>query len=53
MPLLDLPKDQRVADVVQQYVTASAPLANQIIGKVSAGHPQRAERRSARSRRVT
>ena len=35
VPLLDLPKDQRVADVVQQYVTASAPLANQIIGKVS------------------
>jgi 5'-nucleotidase len=36
VPLLDLPKDQRVADVVQQYVTASAPLANQIIGKVTA-----------------
>ncbi len=36
VPLLDLPKDQRVADVVQQYVTASAPLANQVIGKVSA-----------------
>ncbi len=36
VPLLDLPKDQQVADVVQQYVTASAPLANQIIGKVSA-----------------
>jgi 5'-nucleotidase len=35
VPLLDLPRDQRVADVVQQYVTASAPLANQIIGKVS------------------
>ena len=35
VPLLDLPKDQRVADVVQQYVTASAPLANQIIGKVT------------------
>ncbi|HEY7625584.1 MAG TPA: 5'-nucleotidase, partial [Ilumatobacteraceae bacterium] len=33
--LLDLPKDQRVADVVQQYVTAAAPLASQIIGKVS------------------
>jgi 5'-nucleotidase len=36
VPLLDLAKDQRVADVVQQYVTASAPLANQIIGKVTA-----------------
>ena len=35
VPLLDLPKDQRVADVVQQYVTASAPLANQVIGKVT------------------
>ena len=34
--LLDLPKDQRVADVVQQYVTASAPLANKVIGKVTA-----------------
>jgi len=36
VPLLDLPKDQRVADVVQQYVTAVAPLANQVVGKVSA-----------------
>jgi 5'-nucleotidase len=36
VPLLDLPKDARVAGVVQQYVTASAPLANQVIGKVSA-----------------
>jgi 5'-nucleotidase len=36
VPLLDLPKDDRVAAVVQQYVTASAPLANQIIGKVGA-----------------
>ena len=35
VPLLDLPKDQQVADVVQQYVTASAPLANQVIGKVT------------------
>jgi 5'-nucleotidase len=35
VPLLDLPKDQRVADVVQQYHDASAPLANQVIGKVS------------------
>jgi 5'-nucleotidase len=35
VPLLDLPKDQRVADVVQQYVTAVAPLANTVIGKVS------------------
>ena len=35
VPLLDLPKDQRVADVVQQYVTAVAPLANQVVGKVS------------------
>jgi 5'-nucleotidase len=35
VPLLDLPKDQRVADVVQQYVTASAPLANKVIGKVT------------------
>jgi 5'-nucleotidase len=35
VPLLDLPKDERVANVVQQYVTASAPLANQVIGKVS------------------
>jgi 5'-nucleotidase len=35
VPKLDLPKDQRVADVVQQYVTAVAPLANQVIGKVS------------------
>ncbi len=34
VPLLDLPKDQQVADVVQQYVTAVAPLANQVIGKV-------------------
>jgi 5'-nucleotidase len=36
VPLLDLPKDERVAGAVQQYVTASAPLANQVIGKVSA-----------------
>ena len=35
VPLLDLPKDQRVADVVQQYVTAVAPLANQVVGLVS------------------
>jgi 5'-nucleotidase len=35
VPLLDLPKDQRVADVVQQYVTAAAPLSNQVVGKVS------------------
>jgi 5'-nucleotidase len=35
VPLLDLPKDERVAAVVQQYVTAAAPLANQVIGKVS------------------
>jgi 5'-nucleotidase len=35
VPLLDLPKDDQVAAVVQQYVTASAPLANQVIGKVS------------------
>jgi len=35
VPLLDLPKDAQVAGVVQQYVTAAAPLANQIIGKVS------------------
>ena len=35
VPLLDLPKDPQVADVVQQYVTASAPLANQVIGKVT------------------
>jgi 5'-nucleotidase len=35
LPRLDLPKDERVAAVVQQYVTASAPLANQIIGKVN------------------
>jgi 5'-nucleotidase len=32
---LDLPKDGRVDSVVQQYVTASAPLANRVIGKVS------------------
>ena len=44
VPLLDLPKDQRVADVVQQYVTASAPLANQIIGKVSQDILNAAER---------
>ncbi len=36
VPLLDLPKDDRVAAVVQQYVTASAPLANKVIGKVGA-----------------
>ena len=35
VPLLDLPKDERVAGVVQQYVTAAAPLANQIIGNVT------------------
>jgi 5'-nucleotidase len=35
VPLLDLPKDDRVAGVVQQYVTAVAPLANQVIGKVT------------------
>jgi 5'-nucleotidase len=34
-PDLLLPKDQRVADVVQQYVTAVAPLANEVIGKVT------------------
>ena len=36
LPLLDLPKDERVAAVVQQYVDASAPLSNRVIGKVSA-----------------
>jgi 5'-nucleotidase len=36
VPRLDLPKDERVASVVQQYVTAVAPLANKVIGKVSA-----------------
>ena len=36
VPLFDLPNDTRVASVVQQYVTASAPLAHRIIGKVSA-----------------
>jgi 5'-nucleotidase len=35
VPLLDLPKDAQVNAVVQQYVTASAPLANRIIGTVS------------------
>jgi 5'-nucleotidase len=35
-PLLDLPKDERVAQVVQQYDVASAPLANKVIGKVTA-----------------
>jgi 5'-nucleotidase len=35
VPLLDLPKDAQVDAVVQQYVTASAPLANQIVGNVS------------------
>jgi 5'-nucleotidase len=35
VPLFDLPRDTQVATVVQQYVTASAPLANQIIGRVS------------------
>ena len=44
MPLLDLPKDQRVADVVQQYVTAAAPLANQVIGKVTQDILNAAER---------
>jgi 5'-nucleotidase len=34
-PLLDFPKDEAVAAVVQQYVTAVAPLANTVIGKVS------------------
>ena len=33
--LLDLPKDERVASVVQQYVTASAPLASRVIGSVT------------------
>lgn len=36
VPLLDLPRDERVASVVQQYVIASAPLANRVIGKVTA-----------------
>ena len=49
MPLLDLPKDERVAGVVKQYVDASAPLANQVIGKVSQDILNHAERRSARS----
>ena len=35
VPLFDLPKDEQVAGVVQQYVDAVAPLANQVIGKVS------------------
>ena len=35
VPLLDRPKDERVNAVVQQYVTAVAPLANQVIGKVT------------------
>ena len=35
IPLFDLPKDPQVAAVVQQYVSASAPLANQVIGRVS------------------
>jgi 5'-nucleotidase len=35
VPLFDLPRDARVAAVVQQYLTASAPLANQVIGRVS------------------
>jgi 5'-nucleotidase len=35
VPLFDLPKDEDVAKVVQQYVTAVAPLANTVIGKVS------------------
>jgi 5'-nucleotidase len=35
VPLLDLAKDAQVAGVVQQYVTAAAPLANQVIGKVN------------------
>ena len=42
--LLDLPKDERVAGVVQQYVTASAPLANKVIGKVTADILNAAER---------
>jgi 5'-nucleotidase len=36
VPLLDMPFDQRVSGVVQQYVTAAAPLANRVIGKVTA-----------------
>ena len=36
VPLLDLPKDERVAAVVQQYVDASAPLASRVIGNVEA-----------------
>lgn len=36
VPLLDLPKDERVKAVVDQYVAASAPLANKVIGKVTA-----------------
>ena len=35
VPKLDLPRDQRVEAVVSQYVTASDPLAKQVIGKVS------------------
>ena len=33
-PPTDLPFDQKVADVVSQYVTGSAPLANRVIGKI-------------------
>ncbi len=36
VPLLDLPKDERVAAVVKQYVDASAPLSNRVIGNVRA-----------------
>ena len=35
VPLLDRPKDERVAGVVQQYVDAVRPLANQVIGEVT------------------
>jgi 5'-nucleotidase len=34
VPLLDLPSDPRVAAVVAQYVAASAPLANRVIGSI-------------------
>jgi 5'-nucleotidase len=34
-PMLDRPKDDRVKAIVDQYVAAVAPLANQVIGKVT------------------
>ena len=42
-----------MADVVQQYVDASAPLANQVIGKVKRRHLNPHQRRSVRFRSVT